>query len=100
VEDLHVEYAERGYEYGILFMFNLFLNTCILNTYVSIAYTGGTKQNALFVFVWCGYEYGILFMFNLFLNICILNTYVSIAYTGETKQNALFIFVWLRHRNM
>jgi len=40
VETLHVEYAERGKEYGILFMFSLFVNTFSLNMYVSMSYTG------------------------------------------------------------
>jgi len=47
---LHVEYAETGIEYGILFMFSLFC--VILNMYVFMPYTGLTRQNALFIFLW------------------------------------------------
>jgi len=38
---LHVEYAERGHEYGILFIFSLLCEYIFtLNIYVSMPYTG------------------------------------------------------------
>jgi len=42
---LYDEYAERGQEYGIPFIFTLFYE------YIP-PYTGFTRRNALFIFVW------------------------------------------------
>ena len=44
-QSLHVEYAEREKEYGILFILSLFVNTCTLNMYVSMSYTGFIRRN-------------------------------------------------------
>jgi len=54
---LHVEYAERRRTYGILFIVSRFVNTLTLNMYGFLAYTGLTRRNTLFVFVWVNPAY-------------------------------------------
>jgi len=49
---LHVEYAERGSEYGILFIFNLFCEYVPLAFVRIISYTGLARRNTVFIFVW------------------------------------------------
>ena len=63
---LHVEYAERGKEDGILFIFSLFVNTFSLNMYLSVSYTGVTRRNTVFIFLWSRHR----------------NTWISIQHVG------------------
>ena len=49
---LQFEYAERGNEYGILYIFlACFVNLLALNMYESMSYTGVPRRNTLFIFV-------------------------------------------------
>ena len=50
---LHVEYAERRIQYGILFIsIARFMNTVKLNMNMFLSSTGFTARNTLFIFLW------------------------------------------------
>ena len=49
---LHVEYAERRINYGILFIFSPFYEYRTLNVNMVLSNTGFTRRNTVFLFVW------------------------------------------------
>jgi len=49
---LHVEYAWYTIQYEIPFIFSLFMNTVTLHIYTSRSYTGLSRRNTSFVFLW------------------------------------------------